>query len=131
MDVGPCRRRARVQTISTSAVRDGVNAEVSTVRDWSRAVAVIVAAAALRLVFAALIPAFPDETYYWEWSRHLATGYFDHPPAIAWLIAIGARVSKSPFGVRLGPVLAGFVAALATIATARRIGGGSAALRAA
>jgi 4-amino-4-deoxy-L-arabinose transferase-like glycosyltransferase len=108
-----------------------VNAEGSSARDWSRAVVVIVAAAVLRFVFAALIPAFPDETYYWEWSRNLATGYFDHPPAIAWLIAMGARISKSPFGVRLGPVLAGFIACLATIATARRLGGGDAALRAA
>jgi 4-amino-4-deoxy-L-arabinose transferase-like glycosyltransferase len=100
-------------------------------RGWSRALAIVVGAAALRLVFAALIPAFPDETYYWEWSRHLTTGYFDHPPAIAWLIAIGARVSKTSFALRLGPVLAGFVAAIATIATTRRLGGSDAALRAA
>lgn len=108
-----------------------MNAEGSSARDWPRAVVVIVAAAILRLLVAALAPAFPDEAYYWEWSRNLATGYFDHPPAIAWLIAIGASVSKSPLGVRLGPVLAGFLAALATIATARRLGGGGAALLAA
>jgi 4-amino-4-deoxy-L-arabinose transferase-like glycosyltransferase len=108
-----------------------VNAVSTSGRGSSRAVVVIAIAAALRLVFAALIPAFPDETYYWDWSRHLATGYFDHPPAIAWLIALGASLSKTAFGIRFGPVLAGFVAALATIGTARRLGGNDAALRAA
>ena len=29
-----------------------------------------------------------DEAYYWEWSRQLAWGYFDHPPMVAWLIAL-------------------------------------------
>ena len=47
------------------------------------ALVVVAAAALVRLAFASLIPAFPDETYYWDWSRHLAAGYFDHPPAIA------------------------------------------------
>lgn len=104
--------------------------------DWRRAVAIVTAAALVRLVFAALIPAFPDETYYWDWSRRLAAGYFDHPPAIAWLIRAGNLV-LSPFGVsgpiviRFGPVVAGWIATLATIATARRLGGDSAAVRAA
>jgi len=40
-------------------------------------------AVAVRLVAAALVPLAPDETYYWDWSRHLAGGYFDHPPMIA------------------------------------------------
>lgn len=104
--------------------------------DWRRAVAIVTAAAIVRLVFAALIPAFPDETYYWEWSRRLAAGYFDHPPAIAWLIGLGdfmlsAFGVSGPIVIRLGPVIAGWIAALATVATARRIGGNSAAVRAA
>ncbi len=27
-----------------------------------------------------------DEAYHWEWSRHLAWGYYDHPPMVAYLI---------------------------------------------
>ncbi len=106
-------------------------------RDWRYALFVVSVAAALRLVFAALIPAFPDETYYWEWSRHLAAGYFDHPPGLALLIRAGGvllapfGVSTTPLGIRLGPVFAGFIAALATIAIARRLAGDAAALRAA
>jgi len=53
---------------------------------WSRALYIVTIAAIIRLVFAALIPIFPDEAYYWDWSRHLAAGYFDHPPMIALLI---------------------------------------------
>ncbi len=96
---------------------------------WSRALLIVAAAAVVRLIFAAVIPVFPDEAYYWEWSRRLAAGYFDHPPAIALLIRVGG--GANPLGVRLGSVLAGFVAALATIRLARLLGGDRAALRAA
>ena len=74
------------------------------------AIVIVTAAAIVRLVFAALLPPFPDETYYWAWSRHLAAGYFDHPPVVAWLIRFGdvllapMRASPSAFSIRLGPV---------------------------
>ena len=78
---------------------------------------------------AAVTPILPDETYYWEWSRRLAGGYFDHPPMIALLIRAGTAVfGVSAFGIRVVPVLAGFGAVLAAIALARRIGGDDAAL---
>src|SRR5690242_11443791 len=97
---------------------------------WTVLVGVLVAGALLRLVFAALIPLFPDEAYYWEWSRHLAPGYFDHPPAIPLLIRGGtALFGVTSLGVRLLPVLAGFIAALATAGIARRLGGEDAALK--
>jgi 4-amino-4-deoxy-L-arabinose transferase-like glycosyltransferase len=104
---------------------------------WRRAMLVVTVAAAIRLVFAALIPAFPDESYYWEWSRHLAPGYFDHPGGIALLIRIGTIVlaplgaAPSALSVRLGAVIAGWIAGLATIAIARHLRGDGAALRAA
>ncbi len=61
---------------------------------------------ALRAVFAALLPLSADEAYYWLWSRHLAAGYLDHPPAIAWLIAAGTHLlGDTPLGVRLAGVL--------------------------
>jgi hypothetical protein len=42
-----------------------------------------------------------DETYYWVYSNHLAWGYFDHPPFIAWLIRMGTVIfGKTTFGVR-------------------------------
>jgi 4-amino-4-deoxy-L-arabinose transferase-like glycosyltransferase len=102
-------------------------------RAWRTALLVTAAATLVRLLLAAQLPLFPDETYYWEWSRRLAGGYFDHPPMIAVLIKIGAALhsglvaSPPPFFIRLAPVLAGGVASLAAVAGARRIGGGRAA----
>ena len=42
----------------------------------------------LRIVFSATFLLVPDEAYYWQWSRHLALGYHDHPPMIAWTIRL-------------------------------------------
>src|SRR5262245_18790789 len=87
-------------------------------------IAVTVVAGLVRLGIAAATPLFPDETYYWDWSRHLAPGYYDHPPMIAWLIRFGTVLAgDTAFGVRLFPVLAGVYAADFVCLTARRIGG--------
>ncbi|MDB4913072.1 MAG: putative rane protein [Gemmatimonadetes bacterium] len=104
---------------------------------WRHALVITAGAGALRLVLAALLRLFPDETYYWDWSRHLASGYFDHPPAIASLIRLGTALASlfgagpSPFAIRFFPVLAGTVAGLFTAMIARRLGGGAAAKTAA
>jgi 4-amino-4-deoxy-L-arabinose transferase-like glycosyltransferase len=95
-------------------------------------VGVLVVGVAVRLIFAGLIPLFGDEAYYWEWSRRLAAGYFDHPPGIPILIRGGTTLLGAvALGVRLMPVLAGFVAALACAGVGGRIGGEDSALRAA
>ena len=95
-------------------------------------VGVLLIGVIVRLVFAGLIPLFGDEAYYWEWSRRLAAGYFDHPPGIPVLIRGGtALLGTVALGVRLVPVLAGFVAALACAGIAWRIGGERSALSAA
>jgi hypothetical protein len=36
-------------------------------RAWRTAVVIIVASWLVRLTFAARLPLFPDETYYWDW----------------------------------------------------------------
>jgi 4-amino-4-deoxy-L-arabinose transferase-like glycosyltransferase len=101
-------------------------------RAWRVAILVTVAAALVRLFFAAWLPLFPDETYYWDWSRHLAGGYFDHPPMIALLIRAGTFAGgATPFAVRVFPVIAGAVASFAAVGIARRIGGDKAARSAA
>ena len=71
---------------------DDADALVSA-RGWRTALIVTAAATAIRLVLAAMLPLFPDETYYWDWSRHLSAGYFDHPPAISVLIAAGTHLA--------------------------------------
>lgn len=62
---------------------------------------------AAKFATAAVLPLFyGDEPYYWLWSRHLAWGYFDHPPAIAVLIRAGTELfGQNEFGVRFFAVL--------------------------
>jgi 4-amino-4-deoxy-L-arabinose transferase-like glycosyltransferase len=104
---------------------------------WREAVLITVAATLIRLFLALVLPVFPDEAYYWDWSRNLATGYFDHPPAIAWLIASGSAIARLLGGegnwtpsVRFFPVVASGIAGFFVALTARHLGGGWAARRA-
>ncbi|MDD4870533.1 MAG: glycosyltransferase family 39 protein [Kiritimatiellae bacterium] len=41
-----------------------------------------------RLWFSGTLPLSGDEAYHWEWSRHLALGYYDHPGLTAYLIRL-------------------------------------------
>ena len=91
---------------------------------WRHALWILAAMTAVRLLLGAAIPLFPDETYYWEWSRHLAGGYFDHPPALALLIAGGtALLGDTPLGVRVLPILAGTAGGFALIRAACHLAG--------
>ena len=48
----------------------------------------------------------PDEAYYWDWSRHLAMGYYSKPPMVAWLIALFTKLGGThSFFVRVGAAL--------------------------
>jgi len=58
------------------------------------------------LGYAAFVGLAGDEAYYWQWSRHLGWGYYDHPPLVAYLIALGVQlVGDTELGVRLVTVL--------------------------
>jgi 4-amino-4-deoxy-L-arabinose transferase-like glycosyltransferase len=89
---------------------------------------------ALRLVAGAVLPLSADEAYYWLWSRHLAAGYFDHPPVIAWAIKAGTLLfGQTAFGVRIAGILLSFAATWfvwqsAILLTGDRKAGGMAAL---
>jgi 4-amino-4-deoxy-L-arabinose transferase-like glycosyltransferase len=66
----------------------------------------IVALVALRLAAAAWTPLTFDEAYYWMWSKHLAGGYYDHPPMVAVVIRLGTMIAgDTELGVRLVSVL--------------------------
>jgi 4-amino-4-deoxy-L-arabinose transferase-like glycosyltransferase len=66
----------------------------------------ILALVVLRLVAAAWTPLTFDEAYYWMWSRHLAFGYYDHPPGVALVIRLGTMISgDTELGVRLVSIL--------------------------
>ena len=66
----------------------------------------VAALVALRLVAAALTPITFDEAYYWMWSKHLAGGYYDHPPMVAVVIRLGTLIAgDTELGVRLVSIL--------------------------
>jgi hypothetical protein len=52
----------------------------------------------LQAIFTELIY---DEAYYWYFSKQLDWGYFDHPPMVAAMIALGNLFFKGTLGVRI------------------------------
>ncbi len=66
----------------------------------------------LRLVYLGLPNLLPEEAYYWNYAQHPALGYLDHPPMVAWLIAMGTAVfGDNEFGVRIGTFLCWLITA--------------------
>ncbi len=62
---------------------------------------------ALGLWLVLLTPVFSQEAYYWCYAKHLDLSYFDHPPMMAWGIALGtALLGDSAIGLRLVTLLA-------------------------
>jgi hypothetical protein len=60
----------------------------------------------VNLVSAEFTLLYSDEAYYTLFARHLAFGYFDHPPMIALLIRIGTILLNDEIGVRIITVFA-------------------------
>ena len=120
-------------TVASAPARDSVPSSwgaATDYRDGAIALAVLLIAALVRIVLGAIVPLVPDETYYWEWSRRLGPGYFDHPPAIAFLIRGGtALLGDTPIGVRVLPQAAGFVAMVGCVRLAALLGDTAAACR--
>jgi 4-amino-4-deoxy-L-arabinose transferase-like glycosyltransferase len=85
----------------------------------------ILALVALRLAAAAWTPLTFDEAYYWMWSKHLAGGYFDHPPGVAAVIRLGTMIAgDTELGVRLVSILLALPMSWAVFRTASILFGG-------
>src|SRR5579864_2218198 len=85
----------------------------------------ILALVALRLVAAAWTPLTFDEAYYWMWSKHLAFGYYDHPPGVAAVIRAGTAIAgDTELGVRLVSILLALPMSWAVFRTASILFGG-------
>ena len=79
--------------------------------------ALVLGFAALHLLLGLYLPLVEDETYYQLWASVPSAGYYDHPPMIAWWIAVGQwAFGETVLGVRVMSVLA---SALATLLTYR------------
>src|SRR5450432_365284 len=85
----------------------------------------ILALVALRLIAAAFTPITFDEAYYWMWSKHLAGGYYDHPPMVAVVIRLGTMIAgDTELGVRLVSILLALPMSWAVYRTASILFGG-------
>lgn len=61
---------------------------------------------AVHSLLMAVPPLNSDEAFIWEWSRHLALGYYSHPPMSAWVLAaVTALLGTSAYTVRLGSLM--------------------------
>lgn len=99
---------------------------------WRNAAAALIAYAfVLRLVFAGSVEMLPEETYYWNYARHLDFGYLDHPPMVAWLIRVATAVfGQTEFGVRAGALLCGAITSIFIYKLTRNLFGAATALAA-
>ena len=92
----------------------------------------IAVALVVRTLIAILVPLLPDETYYWDWTRHLQAGYFDHPPGIALLIRAGTFLfGNTALGIRFGSAVCALVMHISLTVLATRVGTVSDGVRAA
>ena len=87
-------------------------------------IATIAVSAVIRFLFVVWPNLIFEEAYYWLYSQHLALGYIDHPPMVAWVIAAGtALFGNTEFGVRIAAFLGWFATAGATALYARELAG--------
>lgn len=69
-------------------------------------VLLMVAGTGIRLCYLPVLHLVPQETYYWLFAKHLDLSYFDHPPMVAWSIALSTGLGgDSVFFVRLPALL--------------------------
>jgi dolichol-phosphate mannosyltransferase len=61
-----------------------------------------------RLLIALWLPLTGDEAYFWEWARHPALCYYDHPPMAGWILWLSKSVlGDTVLAVRLPAVITG------------------------
>lgn len=86
----------------------------------------------LLALFAALVHAatlsrygyFRDELYFIACAKHLAWGYPDQPPLVAFAAWLAAPFGYSPFALRILPALAAAATVLLAVRIVRELGGG-------
>ncbi|MBV8371993.1 MAG: glycosyltransferase family 39 protein, partial [Candidatus Eremiobacteraeota bacterium] len=67
---------------------------------------------------------FRDELYFIACAKHLAWGYVDQPPLVAFAAWLAAPVGYQPWALRALPVLCAALTVYAAVSLARELGGG-------
>jgi len=66
----------------------------------------------LRFSYLGVPELFYEEAYYWNYAKHLDIGYLDHPPMVAWIIALFTKLmGDNEFSVRFGAFMCWFLTA--------------------
>lgn len=95
--------------------------------DWQRRfMQLLVVVTILRLVwlFIAPLDLIADESYYWDWSRHLDWSYYSKPPMIAWIIGASTWFfGHSEVAVRLPALVLQTVSVCGVYTLGRRMAG--------
>lgn len=66
----------------------------------------------IKSALAIWLPFSNDEAYYWVWGHHPQLSYFDHPPAVGWLMWLGTFFESFGNAARLPGVWLGHVTLL-------------------
>lgn len=83
--------------------RERVRIELPGIRPRTRhrLLVLVLLAMLARLVAMAQMPLVPEEAYYWMYAQQPNLSYYDHPPMVAWVIALGtALFGHTELGVR-------------------------------
>lgn len=96
-----------VQADNTAPTRSGPDQGL-----WLATIAMVAGLTLLRFLVGGHLELLPEDAYYWTYAKHPALSYFDHPPMVAWTIAVGTTLfGDTALGVR-------FVTIVLWIATA-------------
>ncbi|HEY0339545.1 MAG TPA: glycosyltransferase family 39 protein, partial [Steroidobacteraceae bacterium] len=106
--------RTEVAILAAAVVTAALMRAATSLVSWrSLAVGLVVCVALLRLIYSSQVELLPEETYYWNYSRHLDLGYLDHPPMVAWLIHAGTTLfGETAFGIRSGAIVCSAIASV-------------------
>lgn len=86
--------------------------------------AILTLLTAIHVYLALHFPLSEDETYYWEWSRRLAWGYYDQSPGIAWVIRGFCNLfGDNEVGIRMGSILSSLLTQVIAFFLARDLFG--------
>jgi undecaprenyl-diphosphatase len=82
---------------------------------------IIAAITVLRVFYAQAFLLVPDETNYWQWSRHLAWGYHDQTPMIGWAIHFFTRfLGHTELAVRFPSIVSMTIGSVYLVLIARQ-----------
>lgn len=90
---------------------DDSNMARSEISSYRFAAGLILYAVLLRFFYLGLPELFFEEAYYWDYAKHLDIGYLDHPPMVAWIIALfTGLMGDNEFAVRFGAFVCWLIA---------------------